>query len=398
MAAQFTPYRKQIHLVQSLGVGFGTASLGCGLSLGGILPESFEAEGYWQLFALFLLGFGMAWVGLHVESLLWRVLIPSLAAGELFLAARLADAYGSNLHPGPALLVILLCWGVCEWIGRETHLQAAVLEPAGPATPAKEALTPRRIGCTVLHCELVNHSQLAEQLPPEEFAALVNRLLTACHQTASARFGESDRADSEAFRAVFTPQTDGESHSEAAMQTALALRARIAALSEENEARFGLELDARLGINQGEMLLAPFGAPENTRTGVAGEPAEWARRLAGANLLYGTRILMGARAMEQAGDSVETRPIDRLQRRLPPHPPEEVFELVALQGTLDAESLTRLTHYRRGVAHLRNRNWKAARAALRAARPIGRSDDAIDLLLHRIDEQETLASFAQHIE
>jgi hypothetical protein len=135
--------------------------------------------------------------------------------------------------------------------------------------------------------------------------------------------------------------------------------------------------------------------PGAARHGVAGETAEWARRLAGANLLYGSNILMSEQTASLAGRVVETRPIDRLQRGLPPQEPEEVFELLALAGTLDAESVTRLTHYRRGVAHLRNRNWKAARNALRAARPIGRSDSAIDMLLNRIEEQEALAAMSQ---
>jgi adenylate cyclase len=145
-----------------------------------------------------------------------------------------------------------------------------------------------------------------------------------------------------------------------------------------------MELDLRLGINSGKMVVAPFGTPGRSRLGVAGEAAEWGVRLAGANLLYGSKILMGVR----------TRSIDLLQRQLPPEPPEEVFELLALRGTLSSEALERLERYREGVALFRSRRWREAAAALRAARPSGQADDAIDLLLHRISEQEALAEYA----
>jgi adenylate cyclase len=255
--------------------------------------------------------------------------------------------------------------------------------------------TPHRAECSILHCELLNHSQLVRLLPPDEAAHFINRYIGICNETASARYGRVDRADSEAFRAIFLPHPEGDPHSKAALHAALAIQARLKSLSAECEVRFGQELDIRLGVSSGELLVAHFGLPGALRAGFAGEPAEWARRLAGANLLYGSNILISEHTAALAGRAVETRPIDLLQRELPPQGPEEVFELLAITGTRDAESVTRLTPYRRGVAHLRNRNWKAARNALRAARPIGRADDAIDILLHRIDEQEALASYSQ---
>ena len=94
-----------------------------------------------------------------------------------------------------------------------------------------------------------------------------------------------------------------------------------------------------------------------------------------------------------AGEAFEARPIDLLQRELPPEPPEAVFELLATKGALSMEALERLNRYREGVALFRERRWQEAASALRAARPPRSSDDAIDLLLHRISEQETLAEF-----
>ncbi len=383
-------------LVQSLCLGTGSAVFACILGLTGVLPQALPWNPAEQLALLVPLSCALAWVGLSVPSQKWRAIIQALAMAQLAGASGLALQWGVRVHLGVPSVALLTVWLIAEVL----HVWSPF--PTLPPPIAKEAEThpplsaiPHREECTVLHCELLNHSQLVRMLPPEEAAQFINRYLTICNETASARYGTPDRADSEAYRAVFLPNPEGEAHCKAAVQAALAIHARLKTLSSECEVRFGQELDVRLGISSGELLVGRFGLPGAIRPGVAGETAEWARRLAGANLLYGSSILMSEHSSRLAGRSVETRPIDLLQRELPPQEPEEVFELLALTGTLDAESVTRLTHYRRGVAHLRNRNWKAARNALRAARPIGRADSAIDMLLHRIEEQEALASYSQ---
>jgi class 3 adenylate cyclase len=395
LATQHTP-QPFFPLVQSLCLGTGAAVFACFLGHVGVLPPPLLLGPGLQLAALLPLTCALAWVALSVPSLRWRSLIQAVALAQLAGASALAILYGGQFHCGVPAVAFLMVWAAGE--GGRLWLPFPSLEPPlleGAAPKGADEKTPHRAECSILHCELLNHSQLVRLLPPDEAAHFINRYLAICNETASARYGRVDRADSEAFRAIFLPHPEGEPHSKAALHAALAIHARLKSLSAECEVRFGQELDNRLGVSSGELLVAQFGLPGALQAGFAGEPAEWARRLAGANLLYGSNILISESTATLAGRSVETRPIDLLQRELPPQGPEEVFELLAITGTLDAESITRLTHYRRGVAHLRNRNWKAARNALRAARPIGRADDAIDILLHRIDEQEAMASYSQ---
>ena len=368
----------------------------CVLGHFGVLPPPLLLGPSIQLAAFLPLTCALAWVALSVPSLRWRGLIQAVALAQLVGASALAHLCGVYFHCGVPALALLMVWAIGE--GGRLCFPFPSLEPPlleGTAPKGAEEETPHRAECSILHCELLNHSQLVRLLPPDEAAHFINRYLGICNETASARYGRVDRADSEAFRAIFLPHPEGDPHSRAALHAALAIQARLKSLSAECEVRFGQELDIRLGVSSGELLVARFGLPGALRAGFAGEPAEWARRLAGANLLYGSNILISEHTAALAGRAVETRPIDLLQRELPPQGPEEVFELLAITGTFDVESVTRLTHYRWGVAYLRNRNWKAARNALRAARPIGRADDAIDILLHRIDEQEALASYSQ---
>lgn len=247
---------------------------------------------------------------------------------------------------------------------------------------------------TILHCEILNHTELAQSLPSAEYADLLNRWINICSETCEARGGEMERFGTSSFRAFFAASAHHQPHAQSAIYTALALRTRLLALSEECELRSGRELEVRFGVNTGEVLLAQLGPKDRQQLSLAGESAEWATRLASASQIYGCRILVGAQTLQLAERSAEFRPIDFLQRALPPEAPEEVFELLALPGSLTADTKLRLQRYREGFSHFRARRWSPARTALRAALPQNGTDDAILLLLQRIDEQEALAGLA----
>ena len=252
---------------------------------------------------------------------------------------------------------------------------------------------PRRAVCTVIHCELANHALLVNSMHPTEFTTLLNQVINAFEEMVGSRGGVSDRLSGDSLRAFFeTPPTDP-AMGQNALHCALALKNRFGAISQACELKSGIDLDLRIGVNTGEMVIARFGSGVRHFDGVAGESAEWGGRLASANLLYGSRILIGASSHLLAGDGFEARPIDLLQREMPPEPPEAVFELLATKGALSMDARERLNLYREGVMLFRERRWKEAAAALRAAQPKRSNDDAIDLLLHRISEQETLAEF-----
>jgi class 3 adenylate cyclase len=261
------------------------------------------------------------------------------------------------------------------------------------AVDAASERTPQRSVCTVIHCELTNHATLVNAMSPSEFTNLLNKVIHAFEEMVSARGGVCDRLSSDALRAFFqTPPTDP-AQGQNALHCALSLKNRFSVISQACELKSGIELDMRIGVNTGEMVIAQFGGGSRNFFGVAGEAAEWGGRLASANLLYGSRILIGASSHLLAGEGFEARPIDLLQRELPPEAPEAVFELLANKGALSLDALERLNRYREGVALFRERRWQEAAVALRAARPPRSNDDAIDLLLHRIREQETLAEF-----
>jgi class 3 adenylate cyclase len=404
---------------------FSFAAVGVTCCLQALLAFTLTEEQEWiplldtfstQLPILLLLGLGMAWVSEAVDSTHWRTVILAGTLLQLPLTKYVSGLFEVHFPPTAAAFTLLGAAVLPHLLHRRQlpapfpaplkRPQSLALAAAPRILPSIQpsiqpspeitfaALAPKRTQASVLHCELLNHAQLVRSLPASEFTEILNRMLAICMETSAARGGQMDRSDSESFRSFFTHSKPGESHAESATYTALTLMRRLSALSEECELKCGRELDIRMGISTGEVLLAEFGPQKHQSLGVAGESAEWARRLAGANQLYGSRILISSQTRSQAENAADIRSIDLLQRQLPPEAPEEVFEVLALAGTLSPEASSRLANYTEGVAHFRARRWIPSRDSLRAARPIHGNDDTIDLLLHRIDEQEALARLA----
>jgi adenylate cyclase len=332
------------------------------------------------------------------------------ALSQLPFASYLAGRFDVTFSPWPLAFVLLTSALLPEWIRLRAHKTASLeLDPQffQPAAfrpnplaieelkNTTEPLVPQRAPSTVLFCELVNHAVLADSLPPNVCTSFLNRLLFLYEETSAAHGGRSDRKNSEGFRSVFSTALGIEEHPEAALHAALAIRGRAETLSKECAVKYGQEIDVRIGISTGEVLLANLNPADAQSSDIAGETAEWAERLAGANILYGSRILISARTGLLGGHSVERRPIDLLQRHRPPHPPEDVFEVLALQQSLDSATLARLRLYREGVSLFRARKWAAAQAKLRSARPLVGTDETIDLLLMRINEQDSMSLYSQ---
>lgn len=352
----------------------------------------------------------MAWVFTVVQSPAWRGIVLLAALSQVHFASYVASRFGVVFSPWPLFFLLLASALLPEWIrfraGKVADLeldpqffQPAAFRPNPVAVEVAkhpdEPLTPQRVASTVMYCEVVNHAALADGLPPGVCASFLNRLLYLYDETSAAHGGRADRKNSEGFRAIFCTAFGVEEHPEAALHTALAIRGRAQTLSQECAVKYGQEIDVRIGISTGEVLLANFNPLDALSCGIAGETAEWAQRLAGANILYGSKILISARTRLLGGHSVERRTIDLLQRHFPPHPPEEVFEVLALQQSLDSATVARLRLYREGVSLFRARNWAAARAKLRSARPAFGTDEAIELMLMRIDEQDSISLHAQ---
>ncbi|MGI8431996.1 MAG: hypothetical protein ACR2MW_06895, partial [Chthoniobacterales bacterium] len=135
------------------------------------------------------------------------------------------------------------------------------------------------------------------------------------------------------------------------------------------------KIDLRIGVAAGPVVTTVSATEEGRRDVViSGEPIELARRLAVANKVYGSRILLGPRAFSEAGAEIVARPIDCL-RSGAAHERLEVYELLALAAEASAEEIACRDRFWTGLVYFRERRWAEAFAEFNRAR---RSDVALD--------------------
>jgi adenylate cyclase len=238
---------------------------------------------------------------------------------------------------------------------------------------------------TVVVCEIFNHDDLESALSAPDYVALTNSFRRNASELLVERGGYLDECDGESIRVIFGAPLADARHAATACEAALALGARLDEVNRECHTVWKQMFDFRLGVNSGEMTLAAYGSRRLGAYSVAGEPADFARRLCRANLIYGTRVLLGSLSSVLAEDAIEVRPMELIQR-FDDHGREEIYELLGRRHALSEEALERRDTFWRAVIRYREQTWDEALALFHSARTPGGTDGPVEFYIRRIEQ------------
>ena len=161
---------------------------------------------------------------------------------------------------------------------------------------------------------------------------------------------------------------DTKANASAGIRAALEVRDRVRSVAMGLTEKLREEVRVGISVESGTVVAGVFkvaGAREDF--GVVGAVTDIGRRLAGANAIYGSRVLLGNRAHQLAGDSVAVRPMEMLSD---PHSGalSEVYEVLAPAGELSDEAEERRDVFWKAVVLFREGKWKDALAHFERAR------------------------------
>lgn len=163
-------------------------------------------------------------------------------ATEPRAGARFCDACGTALRPG---------------------------ESARPTPPASS----ERKQVTVLFADFADAGELAETLEPGEWKQVVARLKRLCTDAVERFGGTVEENAEEGVMATFGAPVAQEDHARRACHAALLLTGAACGLDPQINAKYGIELAVRVGLNSGDL---PAGPPGH---GGAGHPIGLAQRV-----------------------------------------------------------------------------------------------------------------------
>ena len=240
---------------------------------------------------------------------------------------------------------------------------------------------------TVMFSDIRDFSGFSERLTPRDLVAVLNEYLSQMSRQIRAEHGVIDKYIGDAIMAYWGPPfVPAEEQSLRACRAALAklgaLDAVRARLPEVLGVRSGApEIDIRIGIATGPMIVGTVGSEESMNFTVLGDTVNLGSRLEGACKSYGIRTLLDERTRVLAGDAIAAREIDLLRVK-GRDDPERIFELLGLTDRVDPGD-DRIRHFEEGLAAYRSQDWDAAQQAFEACRDL-EADGPAEVFLERI--------------
>src|SRR5262245_13089256 len=157
----------------------------------------------------------------------------------------------------------------CPTCGAENPDRARFCLECGTQLGAPRPSTDSRKLVTILFADVVGSTGLGEQLDPETLRALLARYFVSARQILERHGGTVEKYIGDAVMAVFGIPLLHEDDALRALRAASEMRTRLAALNDALDRDFGVRLEARIGVNTGEVVTGEAESGQRLATGDA---------------------------------------------------------------------------------------------------------------------------------
>jgi class 3 adenylate cyclase len=343
------------------------------------------------------LGFTFAWITQELNSVNRRLGVLLLAIAELVGAAWLLSRAGITFSPWGAVVAVIVATAlaiIARKIGprRQRRLAQQIFggrlaqQGCDRLTESKETdfLQPIVRTASFVLCEIANEPELMDELSAPDCARLTREFIEQSSKHFLRAGGYLHAADGEGIRVLFGFPNESSAHAVEAARAALAFRDQFRDLAGRQPESLG-KIDLRIGISSGTVVATLCENRPGRELVIAGEPLEVARRLARANQIYGSEILLGPRTFSAAGKEILARPMDFLLNA-EAHDRLEVYELLALAEKATPEEVARRDRFWTAVVYFRERRWNEAFAEFNRARnEAAETDRPLQWYLRRLE-------------
>ncbi len=249
---------------------------------------------------------------------------------------------------------------------------------------------------TIFFCDMKGFTAFSEGMTPAALVNVLNRYMTAMSEPVRRHNGIIDKYIGDGIMAFWGPPFTGAGeHPALACLAALDQLAVLAAFRAELPEITGLrrghpEIDIRIGIATGDVVVGSIGSEQTRNYTVIGDTVNLAARLEGANKTYGTRALVSEATNRFAAELVETREIDSVLV-VGKTEPQRIFEVLGRKGEVADERLALRDAFVEALEAYRRQDWKAARAGFESCLAIIADDGPSKVFLSRVSRFHTTA-------
>jgi adenylate cyclase len=219
---------------------------------------------------------------------------------------------------------------------------------------------------TAFFSDVAGFSTIAEKLEAEDLVDLLNIYLTDMTEIILKYEGTVDKFEGDAIIAFFGAPIDFEDHATRTCLAALDMQNRLAELREIWKKEGRPEMFMRIGINTGQMVVGNMGSINRMDYTMMGDSVNLAARLEGVNKQYQTYTMISEFTYELAKNDIEARELDSI-RVVGKQEPIEIYEVLGRKGEMDDVMRLILPHFKEGLNHYKNWQWKEAANSFKRA-------------------------------
>ena len=219
--------------------------------------------------------------------------------------------------------------------------------------PNKLKLGGEKRNLTILFSDIAGFTTFSEKLSPNELVNFINSYLDEMTKIVLLNKGTLDKYIGDAVMAFWGAPID-------ACRTALQMQARLNELRNNWQLPEAKQLQVRIGINCGEVVVGNIGGETRFDYTVMGDNVNLASRLEGANKQYGTLIIIGENVFKVLENKILVRELDNIRVK-GKSKPTKIFELISLaEDEVGVEKLKSLKKYFLGLSFYKAKNFADA--------------------------------------
>lgn len=212
---------------------------------------------------------------------------------------------------------------------------------------------------TVYFSDIEQFSSISEKLKPSELIELLNEYLSEMTDQILDHGGFLDKYIGDAIVAAFGAPLEQPDHAVKACLATIDNQQRLRELNAKFKEEGRLQIQARIGLNSGRVLVGNVGSTNRLSYTVIGDEVNLGARLEAANKYYGTYTMISERTYELARDHIEARELDMI-RVVGKEKPVKVYELIDRKGKIQEAKREVIQLYEEGLQMYRKKEWQKA--------------------------------------
>jgi len=179
---------------------------------------------------------------------------------------------------------------------------------------------------TLLFSDVEGFVGISANMDAEETVEFLNDYLSQMTEEITRTDGILDKYLGDGIMSFFGPPFTPGNHAYAACRAAIRMQRRLTELRPEWMERGIPEINVRIGLATGEVIVGNIGSEQTRDYTCIGEPVNLASRLEGVNKHYGTLIIIDTGTRDLAGKAINVRELDVI-KVVGSEDPVRIFEL-----------------------------------------------------------------------